>query len=383
MKFHILFTGGGTGGHIFPLIAVAQELKKQAEQFGIALDMRYFGADYNYAQEIADNDMEFTPILTTKFRRYWSLGNFMDIFKFPFALIQIFWKIFWFMPEVVFSKGGPGALTVLIASRFYGIPIVIHESDSVAGFTNRISGKWAKKIFLNFASSSGYFKNKNTEIVGNPVRSSLFNQSTPLGAIGGEQAQACRSLGLNPDEPVILILGGSQGATRLNNFILENLDNLTENFQILHQVGEKNYKEYKEEVEFTVKNWGDRQKNRYSFSSFFGREFNEVLAAADIVIARAGAGTISELAVFGKPAILVPLPESANDHQKENARLYAETGAAIVIQQENLLGSLVMEELKKIIQDKALFQKMSESARSFYRPEAAAVIAKYLLTYVR
>ena len=139
-KLRVLFTGGGTGGHIFPLISVAEELEKQAGNYGVLVDFRYFGADYQYAEAIVGSGMDFVPIITSKWRRYWSLMNFIDIFKFGLSIIQLLWKIFWFMPDAVFSKGGPGSLAVVLVSRFYFIPVVIHESDSVPGLTNKISG---------------------------------------------------------------------------------------------------------------------------------------------------------------------------------------------------------------------------------------------------
>jgi len=382
-KLRVLLTGGGTGGHIFPLIAVANELKRQSEPLGLALDLRYFGAARKYAQEIVDNDMDFVPILSSKLRRYWSWLNLLDIPKFFISLPQLLWKIFWFMPDAVFSKGGPGALAVILVSRFYRIPVIIHESDSVPGFTNKISGSLASKIFLAFASAAQYFKNPNVEVVGNPVRGTLLQQRESLKVDGeNEQVQAKKGFGFNPAEPLILILGGSQGAERLNNFVLENLEILIKDSQALHQVGDGNYDSYKKEFEFVTKDWSEMEKNRYHFRSFFAKDLADALAAADLVISRAGAGSIFELAAFGKPAILVPLPESANNHQKENARIYAESGGAIVIQEENLLGNLVENVLGKILGDLALKQKMSEAARSFYRPEAAAIIAKHLLTYV-
>ena len=383
-KLRILLTGGGTGGHIFPLIAVAEELQLQAKEFGLNLDLRYFGGDYEYAQNLANQNIRFVPIISSKLRRYWSLLNLIDLIKFPFSLFQLSWKIFWFMPDVVFSKGGPGALAAVLASRFYFIPVVIHESDSIPGLTNRISGFLAKKIFLAFSSAEPYFKNKDMEIIGNPIRPSLITELNFLEQSGECAAlEAKKNFGLNLTKPAILILVGSQGARQINDFILENLEILIRDFQILHQVGERNYDVYKKEFEFLTKNWNDTEKNRYQFRAFFDKDLAEAFLASEAVIARAGSGTIFELAAFGKPAILIPLLDSANGHQKKNAYLYSETRAAIVIQEENLLGNLLVTELKNIIQNKNLLEKMSDAARSFYKPDSAKIIAKHLLTYAR
>ncbi len=382
--YRVLFAGGGTGGHIFPLIAVAQDLKAQTAPFDLQLDMRYFGAAYQYAQEIVDNGMDFVPIFSSKLRRYWSVLNILDFFKFALSIPQLLWKIFWFMPDVVFSKGGPGALAVVLVSRFYGIPVVIHESDSVPGLTNALSGKISKKIFLAFAGAADYFSGKDVEIVGNPVRKSLIELRESLGADeNAAKMTARKGFGLSPEIPLVLVLGGSQGAEKLNDFIFENLDDLLNEFQVLHQTGAVNYDSYKKEVEFLTKDWSDLQKSRYIFRAFFDKDLADALTACDTVVSRAGSGTLAELAAFGKPAVIIPLRQSANDHQIENARIYAKSGAAYLISEENLLGRIVLDTLKNILGKPEQYAKMSQAALSLYRPDASAAIAKYLLSFLK
>src|SRR3989344_49738 len=224
-KLRIALAGGGTGGPVIPFKSVTQEMNKQPSNFGIELDMRYFGSAYDYAELLMENGIRFVPIYSSKLRCFGSVLNLFYFLKFFLILFQLFWKLFWFMPDMIFSKGGPGALAVVLAGRFYMIPTIIHESDSVPGLTNKISGRFAKKIFLSFAKAEDYFsKNKNIEVVGNPVRESLFEQAANLGQeIETAPKNAKRGFGMNPEEPLILVLGGSQGAERLNNFILENL----------------------------------------------------------------------------------------------------------------------------------------------------------------
>ncbi|MDE2001128.1 MAG: UDP-N-acetylglucosamine--N-acetylmuramyl-(pentapeptide) pyrophosphoryl-undecaprenol N-acetylglucosamine transferase [Patescibacteria group bacterium] len=383
-RLHIVFTGSGSGGHVFPLIAVAQELKKQAEAFNLPLDMRYFGSERAYAQDIVDADMDFVPILSSKMRRYASLMNIVDAVKFCLSIPQLLWKLFWFMPDAVFSKGGPGALAVVLVSRFYRIPVVIHESDSVPGLTNAISGKFADKVFLAFAPAADYFPHADVEISGNPVRQSLLDQKASLG--GTEDAirtNARKGFGLDVSAPTLFVVGGSQGAGKLNDFVLENLDMLLNDVQVIHQVGTRNFAGYEKEYAFASKDWSDREKGRYIPKAFFGSDLADAYAAADLIIARAGSGTLFEIAAFGKPSIIVPLENSANSHQKKNARLYEEAGAGIIVTEENLLGSIVADRMKSILGDPARFAAMSQAAQSFFRPDAATVIAKHLLTYVR
>lgn len=378
-KLRILLTGGGTGGHIYPLISVAEEIKKVTNQSGLPTDIRYFGGAISFAEILNENQIGFMKIISSKWRRYFSFLNFIDIPKFFFGFFQALWKIYWFMPNAAFSKGGPGTIPIILACKFYGIPIIIHESDSIPGKSNIIAGKFAKKIFVGFASAIDYFSNqKKVTISGNPARQDLVS-----GAIRTEEekarAAAKRGFGFDENLPLILILGGSQGSGPLNEFIMEHIQELVRDFQILHQVGDVNFESYKQNYEFLSKDWSEIEKNRYQFKSYFDKDLADAYLAADIALSRSGASTIYELALFGKPAILVPLPEAASNHQKENAYQYAKSGAALVIEQENLLGNLIIDKIKKIIADPALRQKMSDAARSFYKPDAAKVITEGIL----
>src|SRR3989344_2138242 len=334
-KIRIILAGGGTGGHIFPLIAVSRALRELSAQRGVVLDIRYFGGAYDYSGVLAENDIRFVSIISSKLRRYASAANFLDIPKFFLGLLQALWKVYWFMPDAVFSKGGPGALSVVLACKFYMVPIIIQESDSVPGQTNVISGKLSKKIFLAFASAADYFDNSKVSVVGNPVR-----QDLAAAAVNNEEARlaAKKKLDLADNIPVLIVMGGSQGARRLNEFMLENLNSLIGEFQIVHQTGEGEYESFLQEYSALTKDWSEEVKKRYRFKAFWENELKDVYLAADLVVARAGAGTIFELAVFGRPAVLVPLPEAAGDHQTKNAYEYSNTGAALVIEQKNFLG---------------------------------------------
>lgn len=373
-------TGGGSGGHIYPLIAVAEEIKKMVSL--PSLDLRYFGGAREFSSVLEKQGIRVVPIVSSKIRRYFSPANLLDVPKFFWGFFESLWKVYWFMPDVVFSKGGPGSLPVVLACRFYLIPLIVHESDSVPGLTNIISGKLAQRIFLAFSSAREYFKNeKKTELVGNPVRLELTGKGNP--EFTEEERSAAKSgFGFDPRLPLLLVLGGSQGARRINNFILENLELLLRQFQILHQVGVGEYSAYKKEYEFLSKNWSELEKVRYQFRPYFSEDLRNAYLAADIVLARAGAGTIFELSFFAKPAILVPLPEAAGDHQTQNAHQYVHSGAAVTLEQENFLKEIVLDQLTQLIQNRTLLGQMSLSARSFYRPEAAVIIAKAILNYV-
>lgn len=368
-KLRVLFAGGGTGGHFYPLVAVAEELDALAAKEQWELEMRYLGAAGPYEGELTRHHVRVAALLSSKLRRYASVQNLIDAPKFVISFFQALWKVYWYMPDVLFSKGGPGSLPVVFAAKWYGIPIFIHESDAIPGLSNRIAARYAKRIAISFEGATQYFEGRNVALTGNPVRAFL---------LAGYDAQdvAKRTLGFNPALPLLLVLGGSQGAAPLNDFVLNNLEPLIRDYQILHQVGERNFEEVQNELQFLLKDFVAEEKARYRAAPFLKEEMKSALAAADLVICRAGSGTIFELAAAGKPALLVPLPEAANGHQSANAYAFASAGAGIVIEQDNLLSNIVLAQLKKIFGEKELLQKMALAAKQFSKPNAAAMIAE-------
>jgi UDP-N-acetylglucosamine--N-acetylmuramyl-(pentapeptide) pyrophosphoryl-undecaprenol N-acetylglucosamine transferase len=376
-KLRILFTGGGTGGHIYPLIAVAEKIPPEIE-------VRYFGPASPLNREFETRGIKVSKIASSKWRRYFSLKNFIDIPKFIFSFFQALLKILWFMPDAVFSKGGPGALAVILAARFYRIPVFIHESDAVPGLTNLFSSRFAKRIFISFKTAAQYFQAEKTILTGNPIRAGILEEIT-------NQETAKKTLGFNPAEPVILVIGGSQGAVKINNFILDNLGEILKTVQIIHQSGPANFLEVKKESDFLLQTLGDSFKKRYYLTSYLGeiKDLKEVFAAADLIVSRAGAGAIFEIAAFGKPAILIPFEEAASDHQRMNAYEYADEarlpdgqGAAVVLEENNFKPSIFISQVQKILGDAELKRKMSEAARKFSKPDAARKIAEEIFKMV-
>lgn len=365
-------TGGGTGGHIYPIVAVAQKLRSWAGKNGIEADLRYYGQPEEYVQLLESSGIKISKITSSKLRRYFALQNFFDLFRFFFGFCQSLFKLYWFMPDVTFTKGGPGALSVVFACRFYLIPLVVHESDAVPGLTNKISARGAKIVDLAFNSAVNYIKTGGqVHVVGNPVREEL-NIRMPI-----EQAKS--ALGLDPKKPMILFLGGSQGSGRLNDFVLANLESLLINYQVLHQVGQDKYDEYKLQYEFTSKNFSPPLTSNYRYVSYFAEDLSKAMDAADVIISRAGAGAIFEIAAKAKPSILIPFPDAAADHQKENAYQYGASGAAVVIEEGNLLPSIFLGQLEKILNNPDLKNKMSAAARESFEPGAADRIATDIL----
>lgn len=364
MKLRILLTGGGSGGHIYALIAIAEELKKWARENGVEFKLSYAGDAGHYTLNLESLGVHIIYVTASKLRRYFSFQNIIDGIKFFCSIIQALWKIFWLMPDIIISKGGPGALAVLLAGYIYRIPIIIHDSDAIPGLTSIISGRFADIIELAFDNAKKYFVHQErARIVGNPIRNAVLLNDKDRSTEGKIWAKT--TLEFNTNEPVIVIIGGSQGATILNNFVLNNINALAK-YQILHQVGVDNFDDFIHLVHST---------KRYHPVPFLERDLKTAFQAADLIISRAGAGAIFEIAAAGAPSIIVPLATSANNHQFENAYQYKNAGACLVVEEENLIGDIVISLIDEILGNVDRFKKMKENALKFYRPEAAATIA--------
>lgn len=373
MKIHIAFAGGGTGGHLYPLLSVADELRAKPD-----LDIRlsYFGPDTEFTDEFAIRNIKIYRIASSKLRRYFDIQNIIDIPKFFFGIVQALFKLYSEMPDVVFSKGGPGALPVIIAAKWYMIPIVIHESDAVPGLTTRISSRFAKRILLAFQNTASYFPAEKVRVVGNPIRKELMGEY-------GDPAVLKKQMQLDEKLPALAILGGSQGSTRINSFVLDSLQYFLPVTQVIHQTGTANFNEVQILSREILKGMDATMSARYhSFPYFTLSRMKEAMGASDVIISRAGSGAIFEIAASGKPAILVPLSDAANDHQRENAYAYSKTGAATVVEESNLTANLILSLIHELTKDEAVVTKAKNAAKAFSTPLASREIAEELLRVV-
>ncbi|MEX2090508.1 MAG: UDP-N-acetylglucosamine--N-acetylmuramyl-(pentapeptide) pyrophosphoryl-undecaprenol N-acetylglucosamine transferase [Candidatus Paceibacterota bacterium] len=370
----ILLLGGGSGGHVFPLIAVADSLKEQAIQNGIPLELMVIGEGDFLKNACMERGLTFKPIMAAKVRRYFSLMNFLDIFKIPVGILQSFWHIFWFMPDIVFSKGGYASLPGAFVSWLYFIPIYAHESDSVPGLSNKIIGRIARAIFTSFKSTEKYFKIGKSFQVGNPVRKDV---------VSADRAQSAQLLGLGQDKKIILVLGGSQGAQKVNEIILNSLVMLVSKFQIIHQCGQGQYNVVKADSDRLIKegegHYSDNIKSNYKLFPFLdSKQYAAALSVCDVVVSRAGAGSISEIALAGKPAILIPLSTKASrGEQITNALEFAKYGAAY-IEEENLTPNILINQIESLLEP-VKYKEVSEKIKTFASPDAADKIAATLL----
>lgn len=375
----IILTGGGTGGHVFPLIAVADSIYKQSRQKKLISDPElYYLAPDPYDQTVLDEyEIEFRSVQAGKLRTHFSIKNFFSWFKIGWGILQAIWKVFTIYPDVIFSKGGYVSFPVLLAGRLLRIPILIHESDSVPGRVNRWAGKFAEKVAVSFPQAREYFPEDKVALTGNPIRAEIAEPA---------HSGAREYLYMSEDIPVIFVLGGSQGAQTINSVLLEALPELLESYYIIHQVGEKNIESVEETTEFFFSELSrSKQELRRRYKPFGFLDANALrmaAGAADIVVSRAGS-TIFEIAAWSVPSILIPLDIAHADHQRKNAYAYAASGAATVIDQSNLTDGILLSEIEKIMDNSDTYERMTRAAANFARLDAADVIATEIIHIAR
>ncbi len=369
----ICLTGGATGGHLFPLITVKKEIDRFLKEKNLKVSFVYVGVKPIDRSVLEKEGIRVVVVPSAKIRKYFSFKNIIDFIKIPFNIIFSFYHLFLIMPDVLFSKGGPGSLGVVFAAWVLRIPILIHDSDSIPGFTNRLSSFLANKIAISFLSAQKFFPPRKTIFTGHPVDTSILTM--PI------YSQDYERFGLREDKKIILILGGSQGSEFLNNLVIESLEDLLFLGQVVHQTGEKHYNQVfvyaKESLSFSFL---DKMKNYHPFPFISHDDLIFLLKMSDVVISRAGAGSIFEIALLGKPSILIPLdPKIAGDHQVKNAYQYFDHGACYVLEEKNATPSLLLTLVREIINKPEISEKMHNGALSFAKIDAAPKLAQELI----
>jgi UDP-N-acetylglucosamine--N-acetylmuramyl-(pentapeptide) pyrophosphoryl-undecaprenol N-acetylglucosamine transferase len=372
-KIRLCLTGGTTGGHFFPLIFIAKQFKEEMIKRNWNYEIFYLGAPPFDKELMSREGIEVYQIPAGKIRRYFHLMNFIDIFKFPIGLMVALIRLYLLMPNVIFSKGGFGSLEVVIAGWLLRIPIIIHESDSVPGRSNRLAGKFATLIAVNFEEAKKFFNPKKTALIGQP----LIPNFDEINVTHEDYLK----FNLNPQEKIILVLGGSQGSQKINEVVIFSLNKLLKVAHVVHQLGRTMFNEYSQIADgYILENVPARKKYYHPVDFLDNYDLIKLMKMADLVIARAGAGTIFELAACGVPSILIPLrKEVGGEHQIKNAYAYADSGAAIVIEEKNFFPDLLSTIVIKTLNDDKLLKEMRENALSFARKEATEKIVKEIL----
>lgn len=363
----ILLTGGGSGGHFYPLIAIAERIHTLARERKILkVDLYYMSSNSYDQKSLDDNEIKFIYVPTGKLRIYPSFKNITDMFKVAFGCIQAVIRLFFLYPDVVIAKGGHGSFPALFAARILNIPVIIHESDTYPGRVNLWAGKFAKNIGVSYSETLEFFDKKRTALVGLPIRNELLHLPDPNS--GAEY------YGIDSHIPTIFVYAGSLGAEKVNNLILEALTDLLKTYQIIHQCGPNNIETIKSETSVILEN--HPYKNRYILKPFLtGVDARNAAAVSSLVVSRAGS-TLFEIAAWNIPAIVIPITHSHGNHQHKNAIHYAETGAGIVIEENNALPHLFITEVNNILLHKDTWTRMHEATKDIVKIDAALEIAR-------
>lgn len=356
--------GGGTGGHFYPLMAVADELNHTEKQ----PKLYYFGPSPYNEEQLKTYRIEHVYCPAGKLRRYFSIQNFFDLFRTFGGFFVAIWQLYKIYPDVIFSKGGYTAVPILIGAKLLCIPVVIHESDTTPGKANELAKKFAKYIAISYDEAAQFFPAEKTALTGIPLRAEL---KRPI-------EDPFTVLGIPNDKPLIYVTGGSQGAERVNNIILNSLDGLLPNYRIFHQTGPQ-----VEQIQQTAQGLlqgTDLASSYYVAESVPVHTVAALMQAASLVITRAGSTTLFELAYFGTPAIVIPIPEDVSRDQRTNAYSYARSGGAGVIEEHNLTEHLLTNEITSIMGDQQKHAAMSAAAKTSFIPDAASKLANILIS---
>lgn len=351
----VIFAGGGSGGPVAPLLAIYEKLKERDS----AVQAVWLGTKKGPEKKMVESyAIDFKTISSGKLRRYFSFLNLIDPFKILAGYFQAKSILKQFQPDVVLTAGGFIAVPVVWAAASLKIPSFIHQQDLEKGLANKLMEKKATAITVTFEDSLKDYPQDKTYLTSNPVRQQVFF---------GSKEKAVNLFKLEKNLPVIFISGGGQGAESINQAVLESLPQLTERYQLVHQTGTG--KSLKEKIKDLYK--GETLKlieKRYRGYEFMQKEIFDAYAVADLIVSRSGLGTLTELAVLNKPAILIPLP----GHQEKNAEYFAQNKAVRVLPQPALDSESLIKIINDLLKNSADLQQLSKHISAMIDKEAAS-----------
>ncbi len=374
----ILISGGGTGGHIYPALAVARALQ---ERHGA--ELLYLGDEHGLETRIvpqAGLNLRFATIQAGKLRRYLSAGTLTDLGRVPVGMVQAWGHVGRFRPHAAFTSGGYVSVPAGLAARIHGAPLLMHQQDVSPNLANRLLTPLATRISVSFPPSMAFFPKGKTALSGNPVRG-------PILAVSGADPHALKArFGLDPSLPLLVVTGGSQGARHLNQVVTAALPYLLPLCQVLHISGQLTYEETRAQARAQLASdpTRGRMAARYQLHAYLDEPMPAALAASDIVLCRSGAATLAELAVLGKPSVLVPLPPGfSGSPQQVNAEMFVHAGAAMMILDKDLTVETLRTGLQPLLGQPARLAAMGAAARTLARPNAAAELADAVAALAR
>jgi UDP-N-acetylglucosamine--N-acetylmuramyl-(pentapeptide) pyrophosphoryl-undecaprenol N-acetylglucosamine transferase len=357
-SYKIVFTGGGSAGHVTPNIAIIQRLKKAYPHW----EINYIGSQKGLEKKLLSHlQIPYYTIATGKFRRYFSWQNFIDPFQIFYGILQATLIIKRLKPKIIFSKGGFVSFPVVIGGWLNKIPVIIHESDRTPGLANRLGFPFAFKIFLTSEETTKFLKQKAKALItGTPIRDELFNGNSQKGRV------LCN---FQENKKIILVIGGGLGASKINKTINNTLPLLLPHYQVAHICGPN--KTTSEGANY----------NGYKQFTYLDEEFCDVLTAADIIISRSGANSLYEFLALKKPHILIPMPTSqSRGEQISNARYTKELGLSFVLEEKDLTPESLHAAIIHLDENISIYQERLEK---FSYQNGTDIIVKFLEEFTR
>ena len=351
---------GGTGGHLFPGIAVGEVLRERGHEVMLFVSEKEI--DSLALSSRSEFRVEKMPTIGLPSPFSPAIFRFTQRFNESLSLSRRIYRAF--KPNVVLGMGGFTSTAPVLAGRLRGIPTLIHESNAIPGKANRLTARMVRAVLLGFADCAKFFPKVRTEITGTPLRAELQRI---------DRAEARRKLGLREDLPTLLIMGGSQGAAGINQGMLKALPALQgQPFQVIHLTGARDER-------LVADNY--QRENIPAYVAAFHHAMGEAYSAADLAIARSGAASLSELAAFGLPSLLIPFPYAADDHQTRNAEIFARADAAILLREADLADDILARKIRELISDPDKLGRMSENSTRLAPKNAAALVADTMERY--
>ncbi|MBQ7762714.1 MAG: undecaprenyldiphospho-muramoylpentapeptide beta-N-acetylglucosaminyltransferase [Flavobacteriales bacterium] len=364
-KYRIILSGGGTGGHIFPAVSIADRFRARHPD----AEILFVGAEGRMEMtRVPEAGYRIIGLPIAGIQRSLSLSNLAVPFKLAASLWRARKVVRDFRPDIAVGTGGYASGPVLFAASMAGVPTLIQEQNGFAGVTNKILAKRAAKICVAYEGLERVFPKDKIVLTGNPVRASILDGKK-------SRQEALDEFSLSAGRKTFLVLGGSLGARAVNNAVFESIDTLaSDGSQLLWQCGKLYYNQYRRELDRLVAEHPEKDlENRVALVPFIS-DMNAAYSVADFIISRAGAGTISELCIVGKPSVLIPSPNVAEDHQRHNAQALSSKGAAVFIpESENLSADLSLA-AARLLSDASLCSELSRNISSMARPDATSDI---------
>jgi len=366
----LVVTGGGTGGHVAPIVAVIEQLRATTN-----VECLWIGSKTGVERDAAHRlGVEFAAVHTGKLRRYASLATLSDTFRVPAGAVEAFMLLRRYQPAVTFSSGGFVGVPAVVAGRFLGIPSLTHEQTAYRGLATRINSRFSDVIALSFPPDPPMTRLGRARVVvtGNPVRRAVLN---------GRADRGRAAFGLTDERPLVYITGGAQGAQAINRRVEVALPALLEIAQVVHQCGPAAGNGDYPRLLAARTRLPDELAARYHVVETVGDEINDLYAASSLVVGRSGAGTVTELATLGIPSILVPLPGA--EEQRRNAQALVQAGGAVIVDQKEATPYRVVELVRTLLADEVQLRAMGTAARAVAARHPAERLVEELLPLVR